>query len=110
MNKFERHTKAIDYALSKIKESPLSKFVKEVVLFGSVARNEERYDSDIDLLLVLDEQARAYKRDILNLRGNISSDELADAEADLKITFNENWRDSMETIFLCIRKDGVKLW
>lgn len=109
MNKFPRHQKAIEFALKKIKESPLSKYVVEVVLFGSVARNEERFDSDIDLLLVLNEQARAMKKDISYLKGNISSDEIEDAEADLKITFNKDWRNSMETIFLCIKMDGVDI-
>lgn len=39
----------------------------------------------------------------------ISSDEIEDAEADLKITFNKDWRNSMETFFLCIKMDGVDI-
>lgn len=39
---------------------------KSIVLFGSLARNEEREDSDIDLLIVWDEQ-----RDLPNVKRRI---------------------------------------
>lgn len=110
MNKYNKHNEAINYALDKIKKSSLSEYIQEVILFGSVARNEERFDSDIDLLLVLDNDAKFHKREILNLKSDVTSDELEAADVDLKITYNKNWRESTETIFLCIRKDGIKLW
>jgi predicted nucleotidyltransferase len=36
----------------------------KVIVFGSVARGEVDYDSDIDLLVVFDEVERARKRDV----------------------------------------------
>ncbi len=41
--------------------------VKDIILFGSQARGEERPDSDIDLLIVLNTQDRRLKREVLNL-------------------------------------------
>ena len=37
----------------------------EVIVFGSVARNEEGPDSDLDLLVVFDEVARAERRELM---------------------------------------------
>jgi uncharacterized protein len=36
----------------------------KIIVFGSVARGEANYDSDIDLLVVFDEIARAEKRNV----------------------------------------------
>ena len=36
----------------------------KIIIFGSVARGEANYDSDIDLLVVFDEIARAEKRNV----------------------------------------------
>ena len=48
-----RQEQALHYALNAIKKSPISPFVTDVILFGSCARGEEKYSSDVDLLLVL---------------------------------------------------------
>lgn len=37
----------------------------EVIVFGSVARNDEGPDSDLDLLVVFDEVARTERRDLM---------------------------------------------
>jgi predicted nucleotidyltransferase len=44
--------------------------VRMVVLFGSVARGEERWDSDVDVLVVLDEMSVADQRRVLELAGD----------------------------------------
>jgi uncharacterized protein len=36
----------------------------KIIVFGSVARGEANYDSDIDLLVIFDEIARAEKRNV----------------------------------------------
>src|SRR3989338_9163805 len=41
--------------------------VKNIILFGSQARGEERPHYDIDLLIVLNTQDRRLKREVLNL-------------------------------------------
>ncbi len=38
---------------------------QRVIVFGSVARNEEGPDSDLDLLVILDEVPREKKRDLM---------------------------------------------
>ena len=48
-----RSNQSIRYAIAKIKESPLSKMVDHVYLYGSCARGTQNYSSDVDLLLQL---------------------------------------------------------
>ena len=56
-----RHLDALDYAINKIKKSPLLVYINDLILYGSCARGEEKFGSDVDLLLCLNEEARAYK-------------------------------------------------
>ena len=53
--KSERHQAALEYALEQIKNSPLRPYVQATFLYGSCSRGEEKYSSDVDLLLVLNE-------------------------------------------------------
>lgn len=48
--KFKKHQRALDYALLQIKESPIFPYVKNIIVYGSCARGEEKWDSDLDLL------------------------------------------------------------
>ena len=44
---------SINYAIAQIKQSKIAPFVQDLYLYGSCARNEQDYDSDVDLLLEL---------------------------------------------------------
>ena len=55
----------------KIFTSKLAPYVRELYLYGSVARGRGTWESDIDLFLVLDEPEggrKELKKEILNLR------------------------------------------
>lgn len=109
----ERHLRAIEYALDRIRESPLRVFVKRVVLFGSCSRGEEKYDSDIDLLLELDESFRGHpelRSNVFLLRSQASSVEADDVEADLKFVIGKDWESSRMLFYRNIRRDGIDLW
>lgn len=49
----KRSNKAIEAALSEIKKSDIAPFVQNIYLYGSCARNEQTYGSDVDLLIEL---------------------------------------------------------
>ncbi|MCR4677101.1 MAG: nucleotidyltransferase domain-containing protein [Sphaerochaetaceae bacterium] len=107
------HLKAIKLALSRIKKSPLSKYVKDVYLYGSTARGTYRNTSDIDILLVLDEavkERKQYGKWITYLKGNISSDDFCMPEADLHVVYGEDWKDKTDTYFTNVKKEGFSLW
>lgn len=51
-----QHRKAFDKFLKRTEEE-LGDGVEQIVLFGSVARNEETEDSDIDVLAVVEDKS-----------------------------------------------------
>jgi len=107
------HLIAIEQAKDKIIKSPLSGYVKDVVLYGSTARGKAKPTSDVDILLVLDERIKKnsrYNDWITYLKGNISSDDYTIPEADLHVVFDEKWRDNKDAYFSNIKKEGFSIW
>ena len=107
------HLTAIEQARNKILKSPLSGYVKDVVLYGSTARGKAKPSSDVDILLVLDERIKnnsRYNDWISYLKGNISSDDYTIPEADLHVVFDENWRDNKDAYFSNIKEEGFSIW
>ena len=107
------HLKAIKQASDRIRRSPISKYVKDVLLYGSTARGTARANSDIDLLMILDENVKLKTRCndwIAYLKGNISSDDYNLPETDLHVTFGDSWRQSNDAYFANIREEGFSIW
>lgn len=109
----KRQEAALQYAKEQIKKSKIFPFVRELILFGSCARNEENYKSDVDLLLVLDPAVKTLERysgSIHLLKSLISTDELNDAETDLKVVIGDDWKTNTSTFYRHIREEGILLW
>ena len=51
MNQTERHQEAIEYALNILSANPYKSYIDKIYMFGSCARKEQRYTSDVDLLV-----------------------------------------------------------
>ena len=108
-----RHELALQSAKQKILQSKLSLYAKELYLYGSAARGQVRWDSDIDLLLVLDpaqKNSKKIKKEIVYLKGTISDEELDAPEVDLKVVFVDGWRTSTQTYYKNIVQEGKKIW
>lgn len=87
-----RHDKALRLAEQKILCSRLARYVKELYIYGSAARGAEKWNSDIDLLLVLDPEKkgnREIKREIIYLKGSITEEDIDAPEIDLKVVFGD---------------------
>ena len=113
ISKSNRHEIALKKAEEKIFQSNLARYAKELYLYGSTARGEEKWDSDIDLLLVLEPDgysSRDIKKDIIYLKGTISGDEPDDPEVDLKVVTGDEWRTSGQTYYNNILREGKMLW
>lgn len=109
----ERQAKALAYAEERIRESEIYPYVKRLILFGSCARGEEKLDSDVDLLLVLDptvKEMNGYSTKIHFLKGIISTDVMKDAETDLKVAIGSDWETDPSTFFCLIRMEGKDIW
>jgi predicted nucleotidyltransferase len=108
-----RQQQALEYALRQIEQSSLFPYISSIILFGSCAREEQNFESDVDLFLVLDISKNDFeniKQDIIYLRGTISPVEATAPEVDVKITIGNSWETDDSTIYYFIRKDGKLLW
>jgi predicted nucleotidyltransferase len=108
-----RHQQALDYAIKKIKDSEFAKYVEDIYLFGSCARQEAQWNSDVDICMILNPGAGTipdFSRKIHLLKGTISEEALSSAETDLKIVFGNDWKNSRNLFYHNIRRDGVSVW
>ena len=109
----DRHAMALENAYNRIKESPVMEHIAEIYLYGSLARETVKWDSDIDLLIVLDELERDnadLRRNIIELKGTISGDDLYNPEVDIKIAFGDSWKSSKSLFYTTILDEGKLLW
>ena len=91
----KRQRDAAEYALRTIQSSCIRPYIKTIYLYGSCARGEEKYSSDVDLFLELSESFRSrpeLKKYLYLLKSEVSSEELDDAETDLKIVVGDDWK------------------
>lgn len=109
-----RHLKALRRAADRIQQSEMiMQYARELYLYGSLARHEEEWNSDVDLFLVLENSGqnnRALKKEIIYLKGDISGDELEEPEVDLKVVFGNAWRESHQIYYRNILREGELLW
>lgn len=103
---------SINYAIAQIKQSKIAPFVQDLYLYGSCARNEQDYDSDVDLLLELsdDIDLDKYRSDLLILRSKIISTSDDIPEADLRIEIGSTWKNSNLFFYKNIKKDCISIW
>ena len=107
-----RSRKSVEYALNVIKNSPVAPFVKALYLYGSCARGEQSYGSDVDLFLELssDFDTKRYKDDVILLKGKVSPVDINMAEVDLKVVVGDHWKKNQMLYYQNILKEGVDIW
>lgn len=108
----ERSQKSIDFALDKIKQSEIAPFVRKLYLYGSCARGEQEYNSDVDLLLELDNSfdEKRYREKIIILKGSVTPPDLNMPEVDLKIVIGDTWKNSPMLYYQNVKKEGINIW
>lgn len=108
--KESRHKKALRYAMEKIGSSALAPYVHELYVYGSYARGTHHWESDVDLLLTLDEDSPDLKKEIIKLTSEICWDEADDVEVDLKVLYGDAWKTNPMPYYQNIQREGKKLW
>ena len=88
----KRHEQSLMYMINKINESIFAGSVKAIILYGSCARGNAKYTSDVDILVEVDEsvkQINGYKRAALDLvsEGHCIPDDLPDV--DIRFQFGD---------------------
>ena len=109
----KRQRDAAEYALRTIQSSCIRPYINTIYLYGSCARGEEKYSSDVDLFLELSESFRSQpelKKYLYLLKSEVSSEELDDAETDLKIVVGDDWKRNKMLYYTNVRKEGIQIW
>ena len=109
----ERQWKVITAVKEVVRSSPFRDFAEDLILYGSAARGSFRYDSDVDLLLVLRENAKEiddFRDAYRTLRGRLMVEEDGLPKADVHTTFGEGWKAAAETYYQEVRRDGRSVW
>jgi predicted nucleotidyltransferase len=110
---FPRHEKALAYALEQIQASPLAPYVTDVILFGSIARGNARFDSDVDLLMLVSDEAcerKDFARECRTLTVDVQTSDYRDAELDLHIKKSSLFFASTQVFDWAVRKEGISVW
>ncbi len=109
----KRSDKAIECELSEIKISDIAPFVESVYLYGSCARNEQTYGSDVDLLIELTPTFdKAEKKSVMisKLRGRLNNLGESMPEVEAKFVIGDKWKSDESLFYRNIRRDVRKLW
>ena len=108
----ERSKKSISYAVRQIKESVLAPYIKKLYIYGSCARGEQRYDSDVDLFMELSDEIdlTKYKNDVLFLKTKVSPLDYSLPEVDLKVVVGKAWMKNNMLYYKNVRKEGSNIW
>ena len=110
----DRHQKALEYALEYLNHSVFKQYINNVILYGSCARGEENYRSDVDLLIEFDERfldvKKEMNREFRMLNSEIGTNELHDPEVDVKLVFGNDWKTYKICFFDYIKRDGFNVW
>lgn len=112
--KYEKHSKTIDHIVRTLKNSDISPYIVDVLLYGSCARHQEKYGSDVDVLIIISDDAPtdyAFKKELLYLKADLyPENEMDPAEVDSKFIPLNTWLNSSMLYYRIIRREGVSLW
>lgn len=109
----ERHQQSLDFAVNQVKASPVFPFVQSIILFGSCARKENKWSSDVDIFLALSPEIKNHeelRRALRFLQGTISPTDMDLPEVDLKIAIGDGWKQDGSFFHQQIIKEGITIW
>jgi len=107
----KRSSYAIQYALKQIKESPVAPYVTKLLLFGSCARREQTFSSDVDLLLEVSENiTEDFRIELVKLRSIVTPIDVDAPKVDLRIVIGNAWEKNPMLYYKNIRRDGIDIW
>ena len=113
--KSERHQRTLHKYISSVLSNEFVKYINKIYLYGSCARNEQTFYSDIDLFIVLkeninDDEFWKVKSVLAGECMLCVSDAANDADIDIHYTKNSEWYSANDFFYEQIRKDCILLW
>jgi predicted nucleotidyltransferase len=112
--RYPKDSLTIAYKFSKAVYKEFGTLVKGVVLFGSTAKSEEKVDSDIDILIVLDDLTVVWKKELMETYKIITEKKIAEISPRIHVTtlrlttFWEYIRNG-DPVGMNMLRDGVAL-
>lgn len=109
----KRSSAATAFALDRIRKSGLAPYVRDVYLYGSCARQEQTYESDVDLLIELDAAFGDHPERsglISGLKQELSGADEILPQTELKFVIGKDWKNSSSLFFTNIRREGISIW
>ena len=109
-----RQYNALKKSMKLILASPLRQDIQKIILYGSCARNQEQFSSDVDLAVILNNKPKQYySKNVRELRNLIlgtifRTDECSDV--DVHFYTDETLEQSQLHYFKNIRKEGKTIW
>ena len=102
---------ATQYALRQIKKSPVAPYVTKLLLFGSCARRQQGFSSDVDLLLEVSENIpEDFRTELVKLRSMVTPVDADAPEVDLRIVIGNAWEKNPMLYYKNISRDGIDIW
>lgn len=107
-----RTNQSLNYALSVLKASVIAPFISHVYLYGSCARQMQRYESDVDILVEFSESIDQdkYHEDVIHLRAAASPVDIDLPVVDIHFVVGNNWRNSNLLYYRNVKRDGIDVW
>ena len=111
--KSERHQELLSNTIRLIRESSIVPYIKDVILYGSCARQEEKWKSDVDLFIELEpeilNQEDIYE-EFKNLCTQVRPSKISSPDVDIHFSYSDKWKTSNNIFYKQIRKDGISVW
>ena len=106
----ERYTNTINYAKEIIKSSSVAPYINNIYLFGSAARKDVKWDSDIDIVVIMQNNTMSLcKEKMLLLKSDLSYLGKEYVPVDLKFLSLDDYTDSKDLFIINIKKDAIEL-
>ena len=103
---YDSQYKTINNALQKIRDEIPEAI--SCVLYGSCSRNESKYESDVDLIVLLDNFNGDVQRKGRNLISELNSNVIVNV--DVVFCRKERFDSDNSTYYNSIKRDGIVLW
>lgn len=104
----DRHQMSLQYALNVLEQTQYRNCMDAIYLFGSYARGENKYNSDVDILIQYNDRFTVETGRSMRIAAN--PDDYRLPEVELKFVQGEEWKKKEDQFSRNLRKDAVKLW
>ncbi|MBE5935025.1 MAG: nucleotidyltransferase domain-containing protein [Lachnospiraceae bacterium] len=102
-----RHAKSLANALEVLSCSEYKQYIEEIYLYGSCARGEQKYSSDVDLFIKVKEDTP--QKVLLDMRRQVMPEDEKLPEVELKFSSTDNFSSSSQ-FNTNIKTEGKLLW